>query len=160
MGRRVAESDSDFESVYERLVASTGVDRDSVHDLVSKHGPEILERDFPYLLVVARGLRKSRVRRSARRFSLLEQYLEREPSRFDPMDLAVVDDELRRTLENLVSLSELDALIVWLFATGYSDAEIQLKLPERFGELSLDQIRKRRSRAREELRRLANADRL
>lgn len=149
------EADKNRWSTYRALINSRSVDDDSIHEMVHRFGVEILDRDFPYLLAVAKGLTKSEARTESRRRGLLEASAARPKSVVDPLSAALNNDALRRTLEALARLPDADARLLWWHALGHSDEEIlelwrAAQLEPR--DLSPAALRQRRSRARRLLR--------
>ncbi len=148
------------EALYRALTKVS--DLDALHDLIVAKGAEVLDLPFPYLVVAARNRLRDRLRREARETPVPPvdtDWTSPTPSLWDPMELVMASDELRRTLEVLASMDDRDVLVVWLAAQGHSDAEIVsawdgLGLQPRNPTPSA--IRKRRERARSELRRRAH----
>lgn len=133
-------------------------DPDALHDLLVRHGPEILDRDLPYLVVAARNQRRSSLRRGAPRHEMPSpdvREIEQERSLWDPLATVLADERLNELVTALGELDRRDLFVVWGHAAGRNDAEIaaewdQLQFdPPR---PSLGAIRKRRQRARTQLR--------
>lgn len=147
-------------------VALTKVsDLDALHDLVAAKGVEVLDFPFPYVVVAARNRLRDRIRRAKWEEADLpaEELIPPGPrSVWDPLELVVANDELRRTLHALASMDDRDILVIWSAAKGLSDATIASEwdsLGMRPRNPTPSAIRKRRERARAELRRRAQAER-
>jgi hypothetical protein len=134
------------------------VDPDALHDLVVRHGPEILERDLPYLVVAARNQRRGKLRRGAARYEVPSADVragEAAGSVWDPLARVVARETLRELLAELAELDPRDVLALWSHAAGRTDAEIVAEWdalgfePANPSEAS---IRQRRSRTRQRLR--------
>lgn len=153
---------NDREALYRALIEAS--DPDALHDLIAARGPEILDLPFPYLVVAARNRLRDRRRRQAREIpmeSVGPQTVSPARSPWDPLELAMARDALRRTLNALAAMDDRDVLVVWLAAQGLSDHEIasawdSLGLMPR--NPTLPAIRKRRERARTLLRRRAQVE--
>jgi DNA-directed RNA polymerase specialized sigma24 family protein len=138
-------------------------DLDALHDLIASRGLQVLRSPFPYLVVAARRRGIDRWRRTSREDLLAEpdSVGPSQSSLFaDPMELVVANDELARTLRALASMDDRDVLVVWLAALEHSDSEIasiwdELEFAPRHPTLSA--IRKRRQRARQDLRKLISS---
>jgi hypothetical protein len=154
------------EAMYRALTGVT--DLDALHELVAAKGVEVLDFPFPYLVVAVRNRRRDQLRRDARTthheqdLSDVDISLPAPRSLWDPLEQVMASDELRRTLEALASMDDRDVLVVWSSAQGLSDEEIASE----WDSLGLSPshptptaIRKRRGRAREELRRKARRQR-
>lgn len=144
------------EKLYRALTSAS--DMDALHDLVATKGIEVLDHPFPYLVVAARNRLRDRMRRADREMPMASLEFPEDhpaPSLWDPLDVAVGNDQLRKTLEVLASMDDRDVLVVWLAAKGSADEEIVRRWDE-LGFIphhpSLAAIRKRRERARAELR--------
>jgi hypothetical protein len=133
-------------------------DPDAVQDLVARHGPAILDRSLPYLVVSARNEQRGRARKASARREVSyaappDQQLT--PRTWDPLARVASNDQLRRVLEALASLDDRDVLVVWRRAEGVTDDEIRAEWDAR-GFMpphpNDDAIRKRRERARARLR--------
>jgi hypothetical protein len=141
------------------VALSQAVDLDGLHDLIATKGMEILELPFPYLVVAARNRVRDRLRRQAREdpsASANTPDAAASPILWDPLELVMANDELRRTLEALAAMDDRDVLVVWLSAQGSSDEEIVAEwdsLGFAPSHPTLAAVRKRRERARAELRR-------
>jgi hypothetical protein len=137
---------------YRELLAAS--DADSVHDLVVRHGPEILDRDLPYLIVAARNQLRSEMRRGSSRYdtpvSEPPQETTVEGSAWDPLARVMAHERLRELAEAMAGLDPRDVLVLWAHAAGHSDAEI-IEQWNRLGFSPLGPtavaIRKRRERA-------------
>lgn len=147
----------DRAGVYRALAAVT--DLDALHELVAARGVEVLDSPFPYLVVAARNRVRDTLRRQGRA-PVVEPRDSDTPAFsspvWDPLETAVAHDELRRALDVLASMDDRDVLVVWLSAQNRSDEEIAGiwdELGFQPGGPSLSAIRKRRERARQELRR-------
>ena len=147
---------ADRETTYRALIAAS--DLESLHDLIARKGPEVLDLPFPYLVVAARNRLRDSLRRKVHEVPLgsEEGSVTPAPSVWDPLEVALAKDELRRTLETLARMDDRDVLVVWLAARGVADEKIvaewdSLGFEPRHPTLSA--IRKRRERARAELRR-------
>ena len=143
--------------LYRRLMAA--VDEEALHDLVARSGPAVLELPFPYVVVAARNRRRDRERSERRSVPTEPAALpEREAAPgWDPLEIALASDSLRRTLDALATMDDRDVLVVWLHAQDHSDVEIA-EAWDALGLLppspSTESIRKRRERARAALRQL------
>jgi DNA-directed RNA polymerase specialized sigma24 family protein len=150
-------TDDDGEA-YERASRVLGTER--VHDLVARRGPELLNKPIPYLVRSARNLSISEWRKHRPPSVPLDESLDNEPithgAPWDPVARVVASDELARVIDALASMDDRDVLVVWRNVQGASDETIQREWDE-LGleprEPSLAAIRKRRERARDELRR-------
>jgi len=138
---------------YQRL--REVADPDAVHDLVGRHGIEILDRTFPYLVVAARNRRIAAYRRNSK------DYLVRDiPDRAtgvdsqDPLAAILEDATLSKVLEAMALLDDRDVLVLWRSAEGVSDEEIRVEWNLRgFNPPwpTTEALRKRRERARQRL---------
>jgi hypothetical protein len=149
---RPAHAGSDREATYRALTRAA--DLDAVHDLIVAKGAEVLDLPFPYLVVAARNRARDRYRRRTREDLTGQPELGSTGSAWDPLELVVANDELRRTLERLAAMDDRDVLVVWSSANGLSDAEIVSAwndLGFQPPDPTPDAIRKRRERARREL---------
>lgn len=138
--------------VYERL--RRVADEDSVHDLVARYGPEILDRDLPFLIVAARNQLRSRMRR-AHSEQLALQVPDAADPRGDAFDVATGQIGVDALLSALARLDPRDTLLLWRVAEGVPDQEVADEWDAR-GLLpsnpSPAALRKRRERARARLR--------
>ncbi len=145
-----------WRSVYDEAVRRA--DLDTVHDLIARYGPEVLERGLPYVLVAARNRARDLHRQAARR-------QDRTLDGLDPPESLDAEDDARTALrltglsskliQALGELSEPDAVLLWEGARGSSDSAIALEFVERGWDLtpaSRATIRKRRERATARLR--------
>jgi hypothetical protein len=150
----------DVVATYKALIANPTVSEDSIHELISRFGLDMLGRDVPYLVAVAKGLDKSKGRTEYRRRAILEQNTASDMSVADPLRSVLGRDSLRRTLEAMIDLSDLDAAMLWWHALGHSDSEIadlSFEFDPGGSRPSESAVRKRRSRLRKALRsRLSN----
>jgi DNA-directed RNA polymerase specialized sigma24 family protein len=144
-----------WRSVYDEAVRRA--DLDTVHDLIAKHGPGILQRGLPYLLVAARNLARDRHRQARRRHESSIDNIDVP----DPTDGGDVQAALRltalssRLVEALGALGERDAVLLWEGARGSSDEAIAREFVRRGWDsqpASRAAIRKRRERATARLR--------
>lgn len=153
-----AESASERErrALYERL--RRAADLDAIHDLLAKHGPQILDRGFPYLIVSARNRVRSQQRRAAiRREISSDDVREAEFPFWDPFERIAQREDLRRVAEALAGLDDEEILVIWRHTEGRSDREIQAEWDEHGFEPPSPNpayLRKRRERARKRLRKL------
>lgn len=135
---------------YEALLRAR--DPDAVHELIVREGPEILDQDIPYLLVAARHQAISSHRRQERDVELTPMLVETATSSlWDPFERASEHETLGQLARALGELPLVDALIVWLTATGVDDAEIEIRLKQLGESISPGAIRLRRHRARKAL---------
>jgi hypothetical protein len=136
-------------------------DLDALHDVVASKGVEVLDLPFPYLVVAVRNRLRDRIRRGVREQAevLTENSSPPAPrSLWDPTELVMAHDDLRRTLEALAAMDDRDVLVIWLAAKGVSDADIASEwdsIGMKPAHPTTSAIRKRRERARAELRRRA-----
>ncbi len=141
--------------IYRDLIKTRSVREDSIHEMINRHGVEILDRDFPYLIAVAKGLRRSADRTARRRRLLLELKSSRARSTYDPLNEVTTREDLRATLEALAELPDIDATMLWWHALGYSDREIAerwIRFEPDAERISEAAIRQRRSRSRKQLK--------
>ncbi|HEX3391569.1 MAG TPA: hypothetical protein VHS55_03310 [Solirubrobacteraceae bacterium] len=142
---------------YRALLASA--DADAVHDLIVRHGAEILDRDLPYLVVAARNQLRSSKRSGPERYDTPMGELPERPtaegSIWDPLARIAAHEGLLALARSLAELDARDVLVLWSHAAGHSDAEIVAQW-DRLGfsppnptEVA---IRKRRERAGQRLR--------
>ena len=160
-GHRVTAGDErEREAMYRALARVT--DLEALHELVVAKGVEVLDLPFPYLVVAARNRRRDHLRREARTvrnehdLSAVDETVPAPRSLWDPLEQVMANDELRRTLEALASMDDPDVLVVWSAAQGLSDEEIASEwdsLGFSPAHPTPTTIRKRRERARRELRR-------
>lgn len=165
-GQAVRAADArEREAMYRAL---TGVaDLDALHELVAAKGVEVLDLPFPYLVVAVRNRRRDQLRRDARKaqneqeLASIDGTLPAPRSLWDPLEQVMANDALRRTLEALAAMDDRDVLVVWSATQGLSDEEIASE----WDSLGLSPpnptptaIRKRRERARQELRRRARTE--
>ena len=133
-------------------------DPDALHDLLVRHGPGILDRDLPYLVVAARNQQRSTLRRGAASHEVPSPDIrddQAERSLWDPLARVVADEALNDLLTALGDLDSRDLLVLWSHAAGRSDAEIAAQWDDlQFDppRPSIESIRKRRQRARTRLR--------
>lgn len=150
------------EQLYRRLVTAVG--EEALHDLVGRSGPSVLDLPFPYVVVAARNRLRDRQRLGHRTVTTDPSELPEVPAApsWDPLEIALTSDTLRRTLEALAEMDDRDVLVVWLHAQDRSDAEIAVTWdalglqPPSPSEVA---IRKRRERARAALRHRMEPDR-
>lgn len=138
-------------------------DSDALHDLLVRHGPGILDRDLPYLVVAARNQKRSTLRRGAARFETPspDVHIDEQRSLWDPLARVMADEALGQLLSALASLDPRDVLVLWSNAAGQSDAEIASQWDSlRFDppNPSIESIRKRRQRARARLQERIDRD--
>jgi hypothetical protein len=144
---------ADNTQVYRQL--SRIADKDALHSLIAKHGPEILEKGLPYVLIAVRNWQRSAFRaRTAHREVAADEAPE-PSSIWDPVEELYHKKSLQQLAVALGELDDEDALVLWRHAEGYSDAEIR----KEWDKLGLspqnpaeEYLRKRRQRARERLR--------
>jgi hypothetical protein len=133
-------------------------DPDALHDLLVRNGPEILDRDLPYLVIAARNQLRSRLRRGAASHEIPSPDVradEEAGSLWDPLARVMADEALGELLIELAELDPRDILVLWSTAAGRSDAEIAGEWDElqfQPSNPSPDLIRKRRERARTRMR--------
>lgn len=130
-------------------------DEDALHDVIERLGPEVLDRDLPYLLVVVRNRTRDRMRSQTRRDRREQVVSAAHPgSVLDPLEAVLADEGLSEVLLQLSTLDERDGWLVWWASQGHSTRELQSLWgaagfePENPTEAM---IRKRLSRARERL---------
>jgi hypothetical protein len=132
------------------------VDQDALHDLVARHGPAILDREFPYLVVAARNQLRSRLRRLRRELSTAHDD-DQIADEADPLAVTLSHATFRTLLEALARLDDRDVLVLWRQAEGVQDQEVAAEWDAR-GFLPAnptgDALRKRRERARHRLRQI------
>jgi len=140
--------------LYRKLSRLTGLD--ALHQLIAAHGPEILDKGLPYLLVAARNWKRSALRRRAAHVEVSVPDLDHLPSSlWDPFRQLEQKESLRAVLGALAELDDQDVLVVWRHAEGHSDEEIRREwnaLGFEPRDPSVEYLRKRRQRARESLR--------
>ena len=143
-------------------------DEDSVHEVIAREGPKILEMGLPYVLLAARWRLSSSIRKAVRQHELLER--SEVPSTpplsvWDPYERAVRNEQLQILLQAIASLhrdgrlSLEDLKIVWAHASGYTDRQIQAEwvgwgLPSPVPTQVA--LRKRRQRALGQIRRVVH----
>lgn len=139
-------------ATYTKLLRAA--DHDSLHELIARHGVEILDRSLPYLFVAARNQLRSRQRRERVRAHSREVD-ESASSIWNPWDRLVDREALRRLAEAISSLAPEDRLLLMRKAEGATYAEII----EEWDQLgfspihpSAETLRKRRQRLLEKLR--------
>jgi hypothetical protein len=141
---------------YQELLSIA--DGDALHDLLVRHGPEILDRDLPYLVVAARNQVRSRSRRGAAKYERPSEDVGADAeadSLWDPVARAMAHEGLRELLAELGDLDPRDVMVLWSHAAGRTDHEIAAewdKLGFKPRGPSLESIRTRRARARTLLR--------
>ena len=142
--------------VYELLRGVS--DADALHDLIVQHGPEILDQPIPYLVTAARHRRISNWRHAGMNSAPLGPGVDRPSPRasfWDPAERVAADEELRQVLSALTEMDDRDVLVLWRHVQGASDDQI-LDEWKSLGfdpsNINIAAIRKRRSRARVELR--------
>jgi hypothetical protein len=142
---------------YRVLLEST--DADSVHDLIVRQGPEILDRDLPYLIVAARNQLRSRMRRGPEHYDVPTSEVPAtatgEGSIWDPLARATTHETLRELALAMANLDPRDVLVLWSHANGHSDAEIVAEWDQlgfKPSSPTYVAIRKRRERAVQRLR--------
>jgi hypothetical protein len=161
-GRQGAMDHAQLARYRELLKAS---DADDVHELIARHGAEILSRDLPYLVVAVRNTRRSALRRGAERYETPTKHppevadLE---SVWDPVARVIAHEGLRELASAMAELAPQDVLVLWAHASGHSDQEI-VRQWEELGftppHPSSELIRKRRERAGARLRGLVVRER-
>lgn len=146
-------------------------DRDSLHEVIAREGPGILEKGLPYVLLAARWTRASAFRKDTRQRTLLERAGDAAtplPSAWDPYERATQNEQLRILLDAIGRLSIEgrlgfeDMKILWSHAQGSTDREIQSLWAE-WGLTppppALPALRKRRQRVLGQIRRAVDAER-
>ncbi len=149
-------SDEHLRRYRELLRAS---DADAVHDLLVRHGPEILDRDLPYLVVAARHQLINSERRGASRFEIPLAEVPEQPTQegsiWDPLASAIAMESTRELVRALAELDDRDVLVLWGRAANRSDEELAREW-DRLGftpsSPSTAAIRKRRERANVKVR--------
>lgn len=148
--------------IYAALLADH-LDMDGLHQLLADRGAALLDKSVPYLLVAARNRVRSTYRRDSRR-SELELEAEGPASSAYGLDPATVVAQQAELDAVIIALGRLDPAYswpLWWHAAGYSDDEIIQYWDEAGLEPSnptAASIRKRRERARQQLRRLVRYD--
>jgi hypothetical protein len=133
-------------------------DADALHELLLRHGPAILDRELPYLVVAAGNQRRSMARRGAASHEIPTTDIgadEGAHSLWDPLASAIAREGFGELLTALGDLDPRDLLVLWSHAAGASDTEIAAQWDElQFNppSPSIESIRKRRERARVQLR--------
>ena len=133
-------------------------DPDALHQVIAAHGPGILDKGLPYILIAARNWQRSAHRRTVAHPEVPLSDLPAEPSSgsiWDPFERLAQKQGLRALADALAHLEDEDFLVVWRHAEGESDVAIQQewdKLGFRPASPSVEYLRKRRQRAREQLR--------
>jgi len=146
------------------ILLHEGLEPDNLHQLLVEKGAALLDAAVPYLVVAARNRARSAARRDRRRLELHDRDAEDVSQRrvpLDPADVVVARAELSAAIEALSQLQPKYSWPLWWHAAGFGDEEI-CELWNEAGFLppdpSLAAIRKRRERARTQLRRrLASA---
>jgi hypothetical protein len=148
---------------YRELLKAS--DADDVHELIARHGAQILGRDLPYLIVAVRNTRRSALRRGAVRYETPTQHppeVAAPESVWDPVARVIANEGLRDLASAMAELAPQDILVLWAHASGHSDEEI-VRQWDRLGftppHPSLELIRKRRERAGARLRELVVRER-
>jgi hypothetical protein len=123
--RESRELDQRRSDAYRRLRST--VDEDALHDLIARLGPEILDRDFPYLIVAARHRQLDTWRSQARRVHREErsQRATIAGSALDPLEAAIADESLAELLIALSTLDERDSWLLWWAAQGHGAADLK-----------------------------------
>jgi hypothetical protein len=134
------------------------VDNDAVQDLLERHGPKILDRSFPYLVVAARNRLRDRSRRGASRFetstALLPDVGEKSQT-WDPLTKVIGQENLQRLVAALSDMDDRDVLVVWRNVEGVPYSEIRSEWDARGFQPpspSVQTLRKRNERALSKLR--------
>jgi hypothetical protein len=159
-GRTDTTLSDDRLALYEKLRRIT--DPDALHQLIAAHGAEILEKGLPYILIAARNWRRNLHRQAVAHPEVPVGDLPADPasssrSVWDPYERLAQKEGLRALAHALAQLDEADFLVVWRHAEGEPDTLIQQEWdavgfePRR---PSVEYLRKRRQRAREQLRAL------
>jgi hypothetical protein len=141
-------------AIFRELLARSDDDSLSLSDLVARHGPEVLDREVPYLVVALRNQTRSRMRQDARQDALRQPAAGLSES-IDPARVVLAREELHAVASALSDLEPRDAWAVWWHANGLDDDEIAQLWDEAAFDPpapSRDYLRKRRERARNTLR--------
>jgi len=146
-----------IEKLYREL-RSRRVDTSGLADLVIRYGSEILEREVPYIVVALRHIDIDARRRELRQLRVADRLESSSAAPFtdaDPADVVLSRTSFDEAITALRQLDEADAWALWWHAAGFSDQEIA----ERWRQAgfqptrpSSELLRKRRQRAREQLR--------
>jgi len=129
-------------------------DADALHELLLRHGPAILDRELPYLVVAAGNQRRSMARRGAASHEIPSPDIrgdDQPRSIWDPLASAIAREGFAELLAALGDLDPRDLLVLWSHAAGASDKEIAAQWHDlQFDppSPSIESIRKRRERAR------------
>src|SRR5579884_3245439 len=86
---------------------------EAIHWLIARHGPGILDRGLPYVVVAARHEAAGIARRAATRREVPAGDLPEPPSLWDPLARIEEDDELREVLSALSELDDRDMVVIW-----------------------------------------------
>jgi DNA-directed RNA polymerase specialized sigma24 family protein len=149
-------------ALYARLL-DEGLDAEALHQLLVEKGPTLLDAAVPYLVVAARNRALSSARRDHRRSQLEEREALSRPSAptLDPAELVVARSALTSTIVALGNLKPTYSWPLWWHAAGFDDDEI-VSLWDAAGfrppSPSLATVRKRRERARAQLRKLLEGE--
>jgi hypothetical protein len=157
-GRADPSSSDDRLEVYRKL--RTIVDPDALHQLIAAHGPEILQKGLPYILIAARNWQRNRYRQAVAHPQVPLTELPADVSArsvWDPYERLAQKEGLRALADALARLDDEDFLVVWRHAEGEPDTAIQQEW-DAVGfqppAPTVEYLRKRRQRARERLRTL------
>ena len=130
-------------------------DLDALHSVIAAQGAEILDKGLPYVLIAARNWRRSAHRRSLAHQEIAVTDAPEPASVWDPFQELAQNESLARLTSALSELADEDVLVVWRHAEGYADSEIQHEWDELGFEPrtpTMEYLRKRRQRAREQLK--------
>jgi hypothetical protein len=141
-------------NVYDKL--RHVVDEDALHDLISRHGPAILDREFPYLVVAARNQVRGRLRRRAREVALTDEAsASLVDTGADPETSVTRKISLQSLVDAMAESDDTDVLLLWRQAEGVPDDEVIAEWVARglvSQGFSRAALRKQRQRARARLR--------
>ena len=151
---------ADRRRLYSTLL-DEGLDAEALHQLLVEKGPALLDSSVPYLVVAARNRARSTDRRDRRGAELHELHAAEQARQasatLDPADIVVARVELSAAVAALGQLDPRYSWPLWWHAAGFDDEEIRVLWNEagfKPADPTAASIRKRRERARGQLRRL------
>lgn len=142
--------------ILARALLDEGLSLDRLTALLDEKGVDLLDNGLPYVLVAARNKLRSEERRERRRVELESTAAGRDArSVLDPADEAIGRLELSATVTALAGLEPRESWPLWWHVAEVSDGEIALRCLDLGFDAklaSVETIKKRRQRLREQLR--------
>jgi hypothetical protein len=136
-------------------------DVDAVHDLVLRHGPDVLARELPYLIIATRNRLRDSLRQADARQRRETHIAAGSTPATDPAAEVERTWARDRLISALARLSDADVIVLWRHAEGFDDRSVITELEAKgLVDTGLTEValRKRRQRALERARTLLTDD--